>query len=454
MTDEIALPLSNDQGMLRVSDPRYYAVTELASDFIYCMSIDSHGSIDIEWVTENFTNITGYTLDEIRARGGWIVLAHPDDLRIILQRTRELAKGHETRTVYRIITKQGDVRWVSDRGCPEWDADHEHVLRVHGAAQDITAFKQQEDAVCVQTKGFHALFDLYPHPMWVYDLESLRFLNANEAASSLYGYSREEFLARTLADIRPPEDAAILRAYVSALPPILAGRIVRHRTRDGRMLDIEITSHAVYFAGRWARHVHANNVTTRVKMERDLRHAAEHDSATGLPNRMVFMERLEGCIRAARDDPAYRFAVLFVDLDHFKEINDRFGHLAGDQLLTIISRRLSQSLRPRDLVARLGGDEFTVLLDGITDEETALQVAARLGDEVAAPISFASEIISSTASIGVILGHGGDDHPESLLRDADSAMYRAKEAGRAQHVLHRTASPSPTSVIAVTSAAD
>lgn len=444
MTDATALLFSEDQGMLRVTQPRYHAVTELASDFIYCMNVDPHGSIAIEWVTDAFTRITGYTLAEIRARGGWIVLAHPDDLRIVLHRTQKLTQGHEADDVYRIVTKSGDVRWVHDRGRPEWDANHERVLRICGAAQDITAFTQQEDANRAQVQGFHALFDLYPHPMWVYDLESLRFLSANEAACTLYGYSLKEFLTMTLADIRPQEDAPLLRAYVSTLPPILTGRIVHHRTRDGRLLDAEITSHAVYFAGRWARHVHAHDVTVRVKTERDLRHAAEHDSATGLPNRMVFMERLERCIRAARDDPSYRFAVLFVDLDHFKEINDRFGHLAGDQLLTIISRRLSQSLRPRDLVARLGGDEFTVLLDGMADEETALQVAARLGREVAAPISFASEIIRSTASIGVILGNGGDDQPERLLRDADSAMYRAKEAGRAQHVMYHASGISAT----------
>ncbi len=165
------------------------------------------------------------------------------------------------------------------------------------------------------------------------------------------------------------------------------------------------------------------------------RHAAYHDALTGLPNRVLLADHLRLAIERAKRHPDHSFALIFLDLDRFKYINDSLGHAAGDQLLVTIARRLENQLRPTDTVARLGGDEFAVLLDGLADEGDAIRVAERVQEELTSPFNLGGHEVFTTASIGITLSAPGYEHPESVLRDADTAMYRAKEKGKARYEL-------------------
>jgi diguanylate cyclase (GGDEF)-like protein len=165
------------------------------------------------------------------------------------------------------------------------------------------------------------------------------------------------------------------------------------------------------------------------------RHASLHDQLTGLPNRALLADRLEHSIKRARRRRDYLFAVLFLDLDRFKIINDSLGHAAGDELLVTISQRLKHCLRGTDTVARLGGDEFAVLLDDIQDTVAALQTAERLQQAIREPVVLEDEEVFVTASIGIALNLTGYENSESILRDADSAMYQAKQNGKGRHEL-------------------
>lgn len=162
------------------------------------------------------------------------------------------------------------------------------------------------------------------------------------------------------------------------------------------------------------------------------RHAAFHDQLTDLPNRALLTEHIKLAIERPRSRDEQLFAVLFLDLDRFKNINDSLGHIAGDQLLTAIARCLEECMRPMDTVARLGGDEFAILLDGLESEEDAILVAERIQQALTRPFDLNGQEVFITASIGITLSAGGYDDPENVLRDADTAMYRAKESGKAR----------------------
>jgi diguanylate cyclase (GGDEF)-like protein len=169
--------------------------------------------------------------------------------------------------------------------------------------------------------------------------------------------------------------------------------------------------------------------------EERLRWEATHDVLTSLPNRALLTERLARAIGRAKKDPGYSFAVLFLDLDRFKNVNDSLGHGVGDLLLREIARRLRASVHATDTVTRLGGDEFVVLLEDVADPENAAEVARRLQDELRAPVKIYGHELFTTASIGVVSGESGYDEPEEILRDADTAMYHAKENGKARHAV-------------------
>jgi diguanylate cyclase (GGDEF)-like protein len=166
------------------------------------------------------------------------------------------------------------------------------------------------------------------------------------------------------------------------------------------------------------------------------RHAAFHDALTTLPNRSLLNEKLKSAIARARD--GHQFAVLFLDLDRFKNINDSLGHTIGDQLLVTLARRLKNSVRDVDMVARLGGDEFAILLEGVKTPSEATHMAERVQKELASPFTLSGHEVFTTASIGIALGEIGYEHPEDILRDADTAMYRAKESGKARFEMFDT----------------
>ena len=175
------------------------------------------------------------------------------------------------------------------------------------------------------------------------------------------------------------------------------------------------------------------DISQRKMAEAQLSRNAFYDALTGLPNRALFLDRLERTLARARRQPDYRFATLFLDIDRFKKINDSLGHIPGDQLLIQAAARFEKCLRPGDTVARLGGDEFAILLDDVGDSDAIDQVAGRIQKELEVPFSLQGREVFVTVSIGIALCQGGQERPDELLRNADTAMYRAKSLGRARH---------------------
>jgi diguanylate cyclase (GGDEF)-like protein/PAS domain S-box-containing protein len=283
------------------------------------------------------------------------------------------------------------------------------------------------------------LFSENPQPMWVFHAHTLRFLEVNDAAVVSYGYTRSEFLAMDVSEIRVEPDPAAPADLPAAdlpaadLPAPSAGEASQdgsrqHRIKDGRVVDVDVTCHQFVFEGQDAVLVAVQDVTERNRLEHQLRYRAFHDSLTQLANRALFADRVDHALaRQARTSRL--LAVIVLDLDGFKTINDSLGHTAGDQLLVAAAQRLQNQLRPGDTAARLGGDEFAVLLEDVEGVDEVTSLAERLLDVFAEPFAVQSKQLRVTASVGVTLNHLGDG-PEELVRNADMAMYRAKAAGK------------------------
>lgn len=176
-----------------------------------------------------------------------------------------------------------------------------------------------------------------------------------------------------------------------------------------------------------------SDLTVKRETQEHLLYSTLHDALTGLPNRSLFTERLRHSMRRTARHPDDMFAVLFLDLDRFKEVNDNLGHFAGDELLRAVARRLEACLRPEDTVARLSGDEFAILLESISETSDAGRVAERIEEALSFPINLGGAEVTTSASMGIVTSSMSQDQPEQLLRSADMAMYRAKAAGRARY---------------------
>jgi diguanylate cyclase (GGDEF)-like protein/PAS domain S-box-containing protein len=268
-----------------------------------------------------------------------------------------------------------------------------------------------------------------------------RLIQVNHALCQIVGYDEAELLALDYQSLIEPTEAENAAAQVEQL---LAGQIptfqVEHRCRHryGRTVWALWSGSLVRDAASKEERLifQIQDITDRKRAEEQLLHDAFHDTLTGLPNRALFLDHLKLAMERVKRHPASLFAVLFLDLDRFKIVNDSLGHTVGDQLLVAVARRLAACLRPGDTVARLGGDEFTVLLEDIGDRAEAVAVAERIQRELAEPFSLVahggSHEVFVSASVGIAESSLGYEQPEEMLRDADTAMYRAKSAGTAR----------------------
>ena len=266
-----------------------------------------------------------------------------------------------------------------------------------------------------------------------------RFLSVNQALCTILGYEESELLARDLQAVTHPED---VRTSCEHMATLLADKApgfeteLRYVHRDGRVVWAATGVGAVHGDDREVRYfiVQAHDVSARRRIEEELAHQALHDPLTGLPNRVLFTDRLQqALVRQLRHGE--QVAILFIDLDRFKLINDGLGHAAGDLVLHEAARRLDTAARAADTVARFGGDEFTVLCEDV-DPAAATAIAERLIDELARPFVHDGRELHLGASIGVRVSDCAGGDPDALLRDADLALYVAKQHGRGRVELY------------------
>jgi diguanylate cyclase (GGDEF)-like protein/PAS domain S-box-containing protein len=257
------------------------------------------------------------------------------------------------------------------------------------------------------------------------------YLYVSGASMSLLGYPREELLSRAIFEFADPEDHAAIREYLASVSRERFPWAFSYRalTRDGRTRWVEMSSGCDASGPEPEIVSYARDVTERKRVEDHIAYLAYHDELTGLPNRTLFLDRLTIALAHAQ-----RFkrlvAVLYIDLDHFKRINDTLGHSVGDQLLDAVASRLRESTRISDTVGRLGGDEFAVLLSEIAHEDDLARIARKILDELSHRFAFEEHQLYVSASMGISVYPRDGSDPQSLMKNADSAMYRAKNSGR------------------------
>jgi diguanylate cyclase (GGDEF)-like protein/PAS domain S-box-containing protein len=289
------------------------------------------------------------------------------------------------------------------------------------------AKKHPDDFVLVRD-AFQALFNSAPLPMWVYDRETLGFLAVNDAAVLLYGLSRDQFSSKTLFDIRPAGDRDELREIIDLGGYEFEDRTWRHRKANGTTIEVNVYTQAVIYEDRSSALVTVIDVTKRRQIEAHVSHMAQHDAMTGLANRSLLQTKIDDALLSVRYGS--RMALLCIDLDRFKEVNDSLGHAVGDELLRMTSERLLESVHVNDTVARLGGDEFAIVQCRINDPEDAILLADRIIESVSRPFKIKGNDVKIGASVGMVLAPDQTSDADNILKMADAALYQAKSAGR------------------------
>ncbi len=360
----------------------------------------------------------------------FVSMVHPDDWSGPSKAWIDTAEnGDPYDFVYRIVRADSEVRWVRVRAERELDAAGT-VVKLAGTLMDDTERVVADQIRRRAEKAFEIGFEQATIGAAIGDLEG-NPIRVNPALCTFLGRSADLLVGRRWGEYSHPDDVALGPAVMALLA---TGQDTyederRYLRPDGTVmwalchvtLARDEYGKPQYFFSQY------QDITARKHMEQELAYQAMHDSLTGLPNRALLTDRLIQGLAGSRRRGS-RLGVLFLDLDHFKVVNDSLGHTLGDELLRQASKRLVSALRSGDTVARFGGDEFVVVCDHGSPEDTA-QMAERVLESLSRPFEVGSHEMNVTASIGIAVSDG-DATPESLLADSDAAMYRAKERGR------------------------
>jgi diguanylate cyclase (GGDEF)-like protein/PAS domain S-box-containing protein len=326
------------------------------------------------------------------------------------------------------------ITWVLCGTHQLQDADTNAVTGVICTLVDITEQRASQEAIRASEERFRLFAENAADVIYRIGFEPLRFEYLNPAISSVLGYSRDDFYRnpRFVFELVHPDDVEAARAHLADVDTASDPFLIRMTRRDGGIIYTEHRMVQVMELGKLvALEGILRDVTALKTAEADLNRLALHDSLTGLPNRAHLLDRLDRALARDRRDPNV-LAVLYIDVDRFKVVNDNLGHDVGDQLLGVIGRRIEEALRPSDFVARLGGDEFAAVLLELHDEQEAVRVAERVLDAVARPVDLGQGEMIATVSIGVAYDDFGRATSAELLRRSDLAMYTAKDRGRAR----------------------
>src|SRR5476649_395563 len=357
-----------------------------------------------------------------------------DAMRQTYRNLQQGLEGHY-QTTYRFELEDGTSRFLESRARLYRDNNGE-PLRMAGTLLDITEQVEREQRLSSSEEKFAKAFHFSPDAITITEVESGRYLEVNEGFCRLSGYCSTEVIGRTVDEVVIWADASQRTQLLNELEE--QGRVQHRemlgRNKNGSTFTVDVSVEPITLNDTACLLLTARDISQLKSAQAKIQHLAYHDSLTNLPNRALLMDRLSQQIALLKRH-SLRGALLFLDLDHFKHINDSLGHPVGDSVLKIITARLEASVRLEDTVARMGGDEFVVLISGLEGNKTDVtqliqQQADTLRELLAEPMFLDGQRLQVTPSIGIALIPDHGSTPADLLKRADIALYRAKDSGR------------------------
>jgi len=398
--------------------------------------VQSDGEGTMRFVNDRFCEMTGYTREELIGFKTSMLAATEEDRELLLSKGALRRQGISDQYEIRIRRKDGSVVWMEIGGAPVLDADGNFGGTI-GVHNDITERRRSDEALRDSESRYRLMAENTTDVISRSSPDG-KVLYASDASRRLLGYDPAEVVGRSIYSFVIEGDRDHVSRSSRALADGTARSFAYHAIRkDGSIVWFETTSRAIVDAetGEVREIVSVSrDISERKRAEEQIEYQAYHDALTGLPNRLLFRDRLTVALAHARrlQQPV---AVMFLDLDGFKLVNDTLGHSLGDELLKAIATRLRAALREEDSIARMGGDEFTVLLSDLARPDDAAKIAQKLLDTIAEPIRVEGHELFVTTSIGIALFPNDGETAEALLKNADHAMYRAKDVGRNSYQL-------------------
>jgi len=497
VTDRTA-ELSQLNQQLKQNEARYRKISELISNYAYSFRLEADGRLIPEWVTGAFADITGFTPQEFNVGTAAGHLIHPDDLPIARERVQVLLTGQTDSREFRIITKTGEVRWLYDTAEPIWDEEQQRIVGIIGAARDITQRKlieaqnrelneELEERVFERTQtltatheqlwleiekrklteenlrsyqfelemqnlelqetqeklgalynNYRNLYEFAPLSYFIFDTKD-RIVDVNLRGTILLSRERKYLLMKPFTAYVVPEHQAEFRRHCRE---VLAERVIQNCeinivTQVGLVINVQLQSMADQDDSGKFTHIRTAmiDITIRKKAESEMRYLALHDALTHLPNRTLFDEILRNLFNQSKQSPYTLFAILLLDCDRFKLVNDSLGHLLGDQVLVMVAERLQSCLPSTATLARFEGDEFIILLPNITNLVEAVQLASQIEQSFSSSFHLQESELFVNFSIGIAPNQPFYEQPEHIVRDANMAMYQAKKLGKGRYYI-------------------
>ncbi len=417
----------NAEESLRYREEYFRVLLENASELISILDLD--GRILFQSLSsERLLGRDAEALVGQEFRG----LLHREDRDAFFETLQETLQEAGSTTSCQIRVRHQDQHWCHFESLCNNLIENPVVGGIVVTSRDVTERLRVEAALNRERALFQQLFHNSPAGIVIIDDED-RVADVNRGFVDLFQFEATEIVGKPLSDFIVPENLTEEATQLTNL--VYERRTITHETvrqrKDSSTVDVSVLGYPIELAeGRTGAFGLYTDITERKRAERKLLHDAFHDALTSLPNRTMLAERLERDLkRCKRSD--YRFALLFIDLDRFKEINDSYGHAAGDQLLVETALRLESCLRPGDTTARLAGDEFTVLLEDVKEVADATRIADRILETLQRPFDLGGQSAEISGSIGIVVSNDSYERAEELIRDADIAMYRAKGRGKA-----------------------